>query len=242
MGWQHRQPLNGNNWFLMQDGFDLSIVVFLALAIFVGWRLYSVLGTRTDRDTRSERVRPRPPLTLVQPAPQPTDEITEERDPARWKGVAEAGTPLFEALDGLVLRDPSFDGRHFISGARAAYEAIVVAFAAGDRTTLRDLLSRDVFESFVAAIADREKRGETVETTFVGIEKAEIKFVLLRDQTAQITVQFLSKLITATRDAAGIVTDGTVDKVVDVTDVWTFARDIGSRDPVWKLIATEAGH
>jgi len=117
-----------------------------------------------------------------------------------------------------------------------------VAFAAGDRNTLRDLLSRDVFESFVAAIAEREKRGETVETTFVGIEKADIKQVQLRGKTAQITVQFLSKLITATRDAAGTVTDGVVDKVVDVTDIWTFARELGSRDPVWKLIATEAGH
>ena len=232
----------------MQDSFDLSILVFLALALFVGWRLYSVLGTRTDRDGQNSAGRPKPALKLVQTtpapdtAPQNTAEPEGELDPARWKGIAEPGTPLAEALDALLAAEPDFDARHFVSGARAAYEAIVVAFAAGDRNTLRDLLSRDVFESFVAAIAEREKRGETVETTFVGIEKADIKQVQLRGKTAQITVQFLSKLITATRDAAGTVTDGVADKVVDVTDIWTFARELGSRDPAWKLIATEAGH
>ncbi len=232
----------------MQDNFDLSIIVFLALAVFVGWRLYSVLGTRTGQEKREPGARPKAALKLVQASPvddadQPAQpKATDEPDPLRWKGIAEAGTPLASDLDALLDAEPSFDARHFVTGARAAYEAIVVAFAAGDRNTLRDLLSRDVFESFVAAIADREKRGDTVETTFVGIEKADLKQVHLRGKSAQITVQFLSKLITATRDAAGVVTDGAVDKVVDVTDVWTFARELGNRDPVWKLIATEAGH
>ena len=232
----------------MQDSFDLSILVFLALALFVGWRLYSVLGTRTERDEQNSAGRAKAALKLVQTTPPPetgpesTADAVNEPDPARWKGIAEPGTPLAQALDALVVAEPDFNARHFVSGARAAYEAIVVAFAAGDRNTLRDLLSRDVFESFIAAIAEREKRGETVETTFVGIEKADIKQVQLRGKTAQITVQFLSKLITATRDAVGTVTDGAVDKVVDVTDIWTFARELDSRDPAWKLIATEAGH
>jgi predicted lipid-binding transport protein (Tim44 family) len=232
----------------MQDSFDLSILVFLALAIFVGWRLYSVLGTRTDRDRQNSAGHSKPALKLVQStsiadtAPQHAADAVDEPDPTRWKGIAQPDTPLAEALDALLAAESDFNARHFVSGSRAAYEAIVVAFAAGDRNTLRDLLSRDVFESFVAAIAEREKRGETVETTFVGIEKADIRQVQLRGKTAQITVQFLSKLITATRDAAGTVTDGVVDKVVDVTDIWTFAREVGSRDPAWKLIATEAGH
>ena len=116
----------------------------------------------------------------------------------------------------------------------------MLAFAAGDRPTLKDLLSRDVFESFVTAIADREKKGETVETTFVGLDKAEIKDVQIRGKSAQITMHFLSKLITATRNDKGTVIEGATDKVVDVNDVWTFAREIGSRDPAWKLVATEA--
>jgi len=102
------------------------------------------------------------------------------------------------------------------------------------------LLSRDVFESFTGAIADRESKGETVETTFVGLDKVEIKDAQIRGKSIQITVKFLSKLITATRDAKGEIIEGATDKVIDVNDVWTFARDIGSRDPAWKLIATEA--
>jgi predicted lipid-binding transport protein (Tim44 family) len=233
----------------MQDSFDLSIIVFLALAAFVGWRLYSVLGTRVGRDEPDSNMPPKTRMKLVnpdQPANEakvsPVSEPVNEPDPLRWKGIADQGTPLADTLDALVASDSTFDVRHFVAGARGAYEAIVVAFAAGDRNTLRDLLSRDVFESFVGAIGEREKRGETVETTFVGIEKAEIRQVQQRGKSAQITVQFLSKLITATRDAAGKITDGAADKVVDVTDVWTFARELTSRDPAWKLIATEAGH
>ena len=232
----------------MQDGFDLSVIVFLVLAAFVAWRLYSVLGTKTERDPDRTPNRFRPvmpskaePIALPpESAPAAVDTTKAEPDPARWRGITEADTPLAQSLDALVEAEPGFDARPFVSGARAAYESIVLAFAAGDRPTLKDLLSRDVFESFVTAIADREKKGETVETTFVGLDKAEIKDVQIRGKSAQITMHFLSKLITATRNDKGTVIEGATDKVVDVNDVWTFAREIGSRDPAWKLIATEA--
>ena len=230
----------------MQDGFDLSVIVFLVLAAFVGWRLYSVLGTRTERDGESSASRFRP-VAPAQPAELPTanetiieGEAKPIHDPARWRGIAEPDSPLAQALDRVFEAEPGFDPRHFLSGGRAAYEAIVLAFAAGDRATLKDLLSRDVFESFTNAIAEREGKGETVETTFVGLDKAEIKDAQIKGKTLQITVKFLSKLITATRNAKGEIIDGAIDKVIDVTDVWTFAREVDSRDPAWKLIATEA--
>lgn len=230
----------------MQDGFDLSVIVFLVLAAFVGWRLYSVLGTRTERDGEPTVSRFRP-VSVAKPVDTTPDdekliegEVKPVADPARWRGIAEPETPLAEALDRVVEAEPSFDARHFILGGRAAYEAIVLAFAAGDRSTLKDLLSRDVFESFTGAIADRESKGETVETTFVGLDKVEIKDAQIRGKSIQITVKFFSKLITATRDAKGEIIEGATDKVIDVNDVWTFARDVGSRDPAWKLIATEA--
>ena len=230
----------------MQDGFDLSVIVFLVLAAFVGWRLYSVLGTRTERDGEPSPSRFRP-VAPAKPAeiPAANDTIIEGEtkpvhDPARWRGIAEADSPLAQSLDRIVEAEPGFDARHFLSGGRAAYEAIVLAFAAGDRSTLKDLLSRDVFESFTGAIAEREGKGETVETTFVGLDKVEIKDAQIKGKTVQITVKFLSKLITATRNAKGDIIEGATDKVIDVTDVWTFAREVGSRDPAWKLIATEA--
>jgi predicted lipid-binding transport protein (Tim44 family) len=167
-------------------------------------------------------------------------EPIEKPAPAeRWKGVAEPGTPLAQGLDAAAEIEPNFDVKHFLNGAKAAYEAIVMAFASGDRSTLKDLLSRDVFENFSAAIAEREKKGETVETTFVSLDKAVLQDVQLKTRVGQMTVRFESQLITVTRDANGKVIDGATDKVVTVNDVWTFARELGSRDPVWRLIATE---
>ncbi len=119
---------------------------------------------------------------------------------------------------------------------------IVGAFAAGDRKALKGLLSRDVYDGFEAAIRDREAKGETVENKFVSLDTADIIGAELRNNTAQVTVRFVSQLISATRDKAGNVIDGSPDKVTEVTDVWTFARDVTARDPNWKLVATEAGH
>ena len=237
----------------MQDNFDLSVVVLIGLAIFVGWRLYSVLGTRVERDRTSKDGKRSKPVILppsaeaeapirVERDAQPIDSAPSEPAPDRWKGVAEPGSTKAAALDALAAIEPGFEVASFVSGARAAYEAIVTAFASGDRATLKDLLSRDVFESFVQAIADREKRGETVETTFVSIDKSDVSDVQTRGKAAQITVRFQSKLITATRDGAGILVNGSLDRIADVTDIWTFARELGTRDPVWKLIATETGH
>ena len=146
-----------------------------------------------------------------------------------------------KSIDAIAAQDSSFDPRHFISGARSAYEMIVLAYAEGDRRTLKNLLSRDVYEGFEAAIRERENKGETVETRFVSIDKSDITGAELRGRNAQITVRFVSQLISVTRDKAGTIVDGNPDKVSDITDVWTFARDITSRDPNWKLVATEAG-
>jgi predicted lipid-binding transport protein (Tim44 family) len=103
---------------------------------------------------------------------------------------------------------------------------------------LRDLLSPDVYESFDAAIKEREKHEQKTETRFVSIDKAELVGAELRDRTAQLTVRFVSQMISVTRDKMGTIVDGNPDKVADITDIWTFARDISSRDPNWKLVGT----
>jgi predicted lipid-binding transport protein (Tim44 family) len=159
----------------------------------------------------------------------------------RWKGVAESGSALAAGLDAIVREDKTFDPKHFITGGRAAYEMIVTAYASGDRRQLRNLLSREVYDGFESAIREREQRGETVETRFVSIDSAEITSAEMRGKTEQVTVRFQSQLVSVTRDRAGTVIDGNPDKVTEVTDVWTFARDVTSRDPNWKLVATEAG-
>jgi len=230
---------------------DLSSIIFLVIAVVVFLRLRSVLGRRTG----SERP-PYDPYTRRDALPgrgvgKVVDMPARAAAPAivatpllpvadRIKAVAPEGTPLNDGLKALVAADSDFDPNGFLTGARAAYEMIVTAFAEGDRKTLRPLLGDEVYDGFVKAISDREGRGETIEFKFVGIDKAEISSAAVKDGTAQVTVRFLSKLVSATHDKSGAVIDGDPVKVGDVTDVWTFARETASRDPNWKLVATES--
>ena len=237
----------------MRDVFDIYTIIFLALAVFIFLRLRSVLGQRTGRerppyDPYSARDAVRSPaaekvVTLpsrnAEAGPKPADIVDRGE---RWKGIAQPGSPIASGLDAIVAEDKTFDPKHFLTGARAAYEMIVTAFAEGDRRNLKNLLAREVYDGFEAAIRDRESRGEKAETRFVSIDRADIIGAELRARTAQVTVRFVSQLISVTRDRSGNVIDGSPEKVTDVTDVWTFARDVTSRDPNWKLVATEAGH
>src|SRR6185312_2057341 len=217
-------------------------------------RLRSVLGQRTGRErppydpyAAREPVRPAPEKVVSLPnrtsdaAPKTAEASTPAPAAERWAGIALAGSPVAAGLDAIAGADPDFDGKHFIAGARTAYEMIVGAYAEGDRRALKNLLSREVYDNFEAAITEREKRGETMESRFVAIDKAEIAAAELRGKTMQITVRFVSQLVSMTRDKTGAVIDGNADKVTDITDVWTFARDVTTRDPNWKLVATEAG-
>ena len=236
----------------VHDVFDIYTIIFLALAAVIFWRLRSVLGQRTGRepppyDPYSARDGVRGAtndnvVTLPGRSADAAQKPVETPEPAeRWKGVAEAGSAVALGLDAVARDDKSFDVKHFVAGARAAYEMIVLAYAEGDRRTLKNLLSRDVYEGFETAIRERETKGESVETRFVAIDKSDIAGAELRGRLAQITLRFVSQLISVTRDKAGEVIDGSTEKVTDVTDVWTFARDLSSRDPNWKLVATEAG-
>jgi predicted lipid-binding transport protein (Tim44 family) len=231
--------------------FDIWTIIFLTLAVVIFVKLRSVLGQRTGRERRPldsystpDPVRPSGDNVVALPsrpaetAPKPV----ETAEPGeRWKGVAEAGSAVAAGLDAIAREEKGFDGKHFVTGARAAYEMIVTAYAEGDRRALKNLLSRDVYEGFEAAIRERESKGETSETRFVSIDKSDITAAEFKARTAQVTVRFVSQLVSVTRDRSGNVVDGSPEKVTDVTDVWTFARDVTSRDPNWKLVATEAG-
>jgi predicted lipid-binding transport protein (Tim44 family) len=231
--------------------FDIYTIIFLALAVFIFLRLRSVLGQRTgserppydraapnvvQRSQDNNNVVPMPGAVIDQAPLAPTADVVPPTD--RWKGLAEQGTPLAQGLDAIVANDSSFDPKHFISGARSAYEMIVLAFANGDRRALKDLLSSEVYDSFDGVIKDREKHEQKTETRFVSIDKAELVGAEARDRAAQLTVRFVSQMISVTRDKTGTIVDGNPDKVADITDVWTFARDTTSRDPNWKLVGT----
>jgi predicted lipid-binding transport protein (Tim44 family) len=233
--------------------FDIYTIIFLALAVFIFLRLRSVLGQRTGRErppydpySARDAVRGATNDNIVtlpgRNAADAAQKPAETAEPAeRWKGIAEPGSTVAAGLDTIAREDKAFDVKHFVTGARAAYEMIVLAYAEGDRRTLKNLLSREVYEGFETAIRERESKGETVETRFVAIDKSDITAAELRGRMAQITLRFVSQLISVTRDKSEKVIEGNPERVTDVTDVWTFAHDLSSRDPNWKLVATEAG-
>jgi predicted lipid-binding transport protein (Tim44 family) len=233
------------------QNFDILTIVFLGLAIFVIIKLRSVLGQRTGHERPRDLFPPRqaenPPSAApdnasnVIPMPHVQRETAAPADPAaRLAGIAAPDSPAHRGLSEIMAQDPSFDPAEFVGGAKAAYEMIVLAFARGDRKTLKDLLSKDVFEDFDQAVSERESRGESAETTFVSMDKAEILAAELRGKLGMITVKFSPKLISCVRDKAGKVVDGSAETVVDLSETWTFSRQLGSRDPAWTLVATEA--
>lgn len=234
----------------MSGFFDVYSIIFLIIAVVIFMRLGSVLGRRTGNEpspydsrvkppaqgARNDNVVSLPPRERGSTAPAEAESVDLEP----LSKFAAPGTPLHDALVKLAKASPDFDPEHFLAGARVAYEMVVTAFAQGDRAALKNLLASDVYEGFVSAIDEREQRGETAELTFVGIEESKITAAELEGRSARVSVRFVAELITCTRDREGRVIEGDPSEVQTIRDAWTFARDIGSRDPNWKLVATEA--
>ena len=244
----------------MDGKFDIFTLIFVVLAIIIVLKLRSVLGRRTnDDDARQKRydeqaraaaaeardkvvmMPRRQGQTAETAADGPATTATTLADAEQKIRTFAAGNgALAESLLAIHRADASFDPEHFMGGSKQAYEMIVTAFAEGNRKMLRNLLSREVYEGFVAAIAERESRGDQIDQSFVGINKADLVEAELKKGSAQLSVKFVSELITATRDKAGTVLAGDPKKIKEVIDIWTFARDVASRDPNWKLVATQA--
>ncbi|MGD9915582.1 MAG: Tim44/TimA family putative adaptor protein [Rhizobiaceae bacterium] len=232
--------------------FDFGTIFFLVAAVVIFIQLRNVLGRRTGNERppfdpytagrrRGEKEAPAKPSENVVSLPK--KRAPGEPEPSAYASIdafAPAGTDINKGLRAIKDADQSFEPKTFVEGARMAYEMIVMAYADGDRKTLKNLLSRDVYDGFVSAIADRESRNEKIQSSFVGIDKADIVSAEMKNGEAHITLRIVSQLISATRDAAGAVIDGDPETVAEVKDVWTFARDTRSRDPNWKLVATEA--
>lgn len=234
---------------------DFTTIVTLAIAVFIFLRLRSVLGKRTGhqrppfdpneiKGSRSTRNLPDNDNIVTLPKrggrAGAAAAQAEAAGSAAIDAIAKPGSKLNEQLKKLTVTDPSFDPDKFLDGAKLAYEMIVTAFADGDRKTLKNLLSREVYDGFSGAISDRESREEEVRSTFVGIDAATIKSAEVISNDERITVRFVSQIISATFDSDGEVVDGDPDQIAEVIDIWTFARDVRSKDPNWKLVATES--
>ena len=238
----------------MDDFFDLPTLIVIGLAIFILFRLRSVLGTRTGNERsplerRNEaaakagakpgddsvvQMRPRP----VEPADDGDIERRARKLETEITQFAHGDARIAEGLKAIADADATFGPKIFIEGAKQAYEMIVTAFAKGDRQTLKDLLEKDVYDGFERAIKDREATGNKVDFTFVGLPKVEITEAELDKRNANVTIRFDAEVVQATRDKDGNLIEGNADQVQTISDEWTFARNPKSRDPNWKLVAT----
>jgi predicted lipid-binding transport protein (Tim44 family) len=247
----------------MEGQIDLFTLLAMIVAVVAVLKLRSVLGRKTDEDDARIERRAREEVrtgttgagsdkVVSLPRRDRSDEpVAETRvDTAeaenKLREFAKGDPGIAEGLLAIRKLDPDFEPEQFVAGARQAYEIIVTSFAEGNRKALRDLLSKDVLESFTGAISEREARGEKIEQNFVGINKADILEAEVKSGIANITVRFVSQLITATRDKGGTVVSGDPTRISDVTDIWTFSRDISTArarsNPNWRLVATQDAH
>ena len=223
----------------MDSGFQyLDLIFFAAVAVFLVLRLRSVLGRRTGNEQRRDPFAGAPAggqPAAAREAPRPLPDLA-----AKPAIGGEPASPLSAGLARIREADSDFDETHFLGGARAAFEMIVQAFAAGDAAALRPLLSDEVFANFNGAIEERRKAGRTRSTTLVGIRSLDLMEAELQGRNAAVTVKIVSDQINVTQDSEGKTVEGDQTAVTAITDIWTFSRNTRSRDPNWTLVATRS--
>lgn len=240
----------------MGNGFQfIDIILFGMIAAFLIFRLRNVLGRRDGHEGGFPGAT-KPGDHKKSPSDENGDADADDDDdnvvqmPERskdedWSAMNDDAEPVSGDLVGNGLAqisqaDASFGPGEFIEGAGMAFEMILNAYAAGDTSVLKKLLSADVYGNFNQAIRDREQAGEVLEDTLVDIKKAEIVEAFMEAHQACVTVKFVTEQVNATRDENGDVVDGNPNAIITVTDFWTFARNTRSKDPNWTLIATRS--
>ena len=227
----------------MGDGLQFLELIFFALvAAFLVMRLRNVLGRR-DGHRPTERHDPfRPEPTGDEKIVRLPEREDRRRSPFDEESEAEPtpapASALAEGLAQIRTSDRSFDPEAFMGGARIAFEMIVDAFAKGDDAALKPLLSPEVYNNFVRSIRERLAAGETLETELIAVRSMELTEAYMAGRTAHLTVRIVSDQVRCLRDETGQVIDGDPERVQEVVDVWTFARDTRSPDPNWQLVAT----
>ena len=213
----------------------VEIVLLAMVALFVGLRLYAVLGQRTGHEQQ--------PVAPPQPAVKPeaaapvadSQPVTEPSSITLDKSTA-------TALRSLIAADPSFDTARFLDGAQAAYRMVLEAFWKGDRDALAELVGDDVRAAFDEAITERDAAGHRLDNRLIAIERAAIENARVDNRAATVEVRFDAYVAAVTRDAEGEVVAGSLTDAVATHDIWTFRRDLKSDDPNWVLVETdEAG-
>jgi predicted lipid-binding transport protein (Tim44 family) len=222
----------------------VEIVILAMIAAFLGLRLYSVLGRRPEQNEEPLRRRveqPDPssaPRTLAPKLPEKARSpcVRRRRNPLNSQDSINRPRPA----SGHHRRRPPVRCRPFLAGARGAYGMVLEAFWRGDKEALGQLCDRDVYEGFAAAIDARLAAGER-SIAPDPIEEAKIVSASFDAPVARITVRFTADIASVTRNADGVVVAGSLDDAIESRDLWTFSRDLTSRDPDWLLDETDEG-
>jgi len=216
-----------------------EIVILAMIAAFLGMRLYSVLGRRAEHE---EEIVPKhfDRSDDLQNAPVPPVVPAQEM-PRNDRHIAGFPPAIEQGLREISAADRRFDLLTFLEGAKGAYELVLEAFWRGDKEELQQLCDKDVYDSFVAAIDEREKAGETLDNRLVRIEDSTVHSAMLDGNIARIAVRFQADIAAVTRDKDGRMIAGSLDDAVESRDIWTFSRDVRSNDPAWLLDETDLG-
>jgi predicted lipid-binding transport protein (Tim44 family) len=213
----------------------VSIIILALVALFVGFRLYSVLGERTGHEQQlslkpadeGKVAGPRPALAVPGQA-MPAEPLDTAYLPTAGPGVR-----------AILAADPSFDVARFLEGAQSAYRMTLEAFWKGQIDDVRFFLDPEIAGAFDGAIAEREAAGQRLDNRLIQIEQALIAAANLTGKVASITVRFEADIAAITRDAEDNVIAGSLSDAVQTRDRWTFRRDLASSDPNWILIETD---
>jgi predicted lipid-binding transport protein (Tim44 family) len=217
----------------------IELIILAGIAVFLLLRLRGLLGTRTGlEEQQATRVsRPEPVRQSRAAGPPPSEDGAIDPDSAT---VADGDDRVGAALAAMRRAEPGFLPSEFLSGARQAFEMILMAFEHGDLKPIDRFLAPDVRQGFADAIAERRRDGLTVDARFVGVREARVVDARFDAATgeAEIALRFTGELISTVRDAEGRVVEGDPNELRRETDVWTFARRMGAGDPNWTLVAT----
>ena len=211
----------------------VEIVLLALVALFVGLRLYAVLGRRTGHEQQPVT---RPETVPGTDQPAPVTDVSPDRNRAGGLVYEEAAAGGVRAI---VSADPGFDVARFLEGAQAAYRMILEAFWKGDQDALADFVDEDVRASFAEAIAERDAAGLKLDNRLIHIERAMIEDARLNGRVASLTVRFDADIAAVTRNQEGEVVAGSMSDAVETHDVWTFRRTLGTDDPNWLLVETD---
>jgi len=214
----------------------LQLLVLAGIAVFLILRLRSVLGTRDGFE------QPQAPAPTARRSNMPEFEVIEGGPDLDIVDHVEEGSPAAHALADMKRVEPSFSVTDFLGGARGAYEMIVMGYENGDLAEIEPFLAEDIYDSFVAGVAAREDQGLSIEASFIGVRETTLVDATIDPETneAELTIRFVGELTSAVRNSEGEIIEGSLTEVKRQKDTWVFSRVMGSEDPNWFLVSTDA--